>query len=217
MPKTIDVIKPPKETEGNIEEKHLVLVAKAVTELLKIDDDKLGTIAGSLKAELTQLIKDAKSGYLTARQSAARDFIKRVNNTINSANDLLAKGTASKSWTFEDAKLSAPPDMKLAADDLVDLLKKAGNLYATKIGTVVGGSEAKSGKKIDGLNYPSARIDVQSPPAKGYHNVQFQIGKASVACVLFADEDELKEVEANLKESLKKKKKAVSPASQSVK
>jgi hypothetical protein len=213
MPKKIAIVRPPE----IIDEKALPAVAKAVSELLQVDDEKLSKISGALKAELAQLIKDAKSGYLGARQTAAKDFFQRVNNAINTANDLLAKGAAAKSWTFEDAKLSAPADMRLATEDLVELLKRAGNLYATKIGTVVGGSEIKSGKKLDGLNYPSARIDVQSPPAKGYHNVQFQIGTKSVACVLFADEDEIGAVEAHLKESLKKKKKAISPSSQSVK
>ena len=117
-------------------------------------------------------------------------------------------------WKWESGDLSSAP--KGAEDDLATLVGKGGNYYSASIGTIVGGNAIKSGKKVDGLTHDSARIDTQNPPKKGTYNVQFQVGKASLACVIFTGEDKEGTVKAMLKKSLKDRKKGISPSAQAL-
>ncbi len=90
-------------------------------------------------------------------------------------------------WIEEDGDLTSFPNGR---DDLVELINQcSGNLYSTQIGTIVGGIAIKgSGKKVSGLNDESARIDRQNPPPNAF-NIQYQIGGASCACVIFDQSD----------------------------
>lgn len=96
-------------------------------------------------------------------------------------------------WTSEAGELTtlkAGAKTKARADLVTLISECAGNIHSAKIGTVVGGTEAKGKgvKKVAGLHNPSARIDRQNPPS-GQFNVQFQVGEASLSGVIFAPAD----------------------------
>ena len=83
-------------------------------------------------------------------------------------------------WTVEPSDITSYPK---GQSDLETLIRQcSGNLYSDEIGTIVGGI-ATNGKRVPGLNDPSARIDRQSPPPNPF-NVQYQVGNASCAAVI---------------------------------
>ncbi|NEO40704.1 MAG: DUF4157 domain-containing protein [Moorea sp. SIOASIH] len=95
---------------------------------------------------------------------------------------------------------------KKAREDLELLIGKLdrGSIFDAGPKSLVGGFK---GKQVKGLNFPSARIDIQS---KG--NVQFQIDKDSVAGVTFEEGVTEDQVLAELVESLKQEKMIHLPA-----
>lgn len=78
-----------------------------------------------------------------------------------------------------------------ALGDLKTLIGTKPILHQEKSGTVVGGIAIKKGKKIDGLNDPSARIDIQNSPGKGLYNVQYQKETGSVCGIKFTGDDQV--------------------------
>lgn len=116
-------------------------------------------------------------------------------------------------WTYLPGQLSTPGNMPKATEDLTELIKQlAASVHSAVAGTLVGGMLAKKGKRIEGLNDPNARLDIQNSPGKGKYNLQYQIGNYSVACVLYTDEDSEGKVLGELHASLRAHQNSRSPS-----
>jgi hypothetical protein len=125
--------------------------------------------------------------------------------------EVIEEAEESVAWIQQAGKFGKP--IKNAAEDLKMLIANLqGNLYSPQTGTIIGGNEAYSGKRVDGLKNPSARIDTQKPPRQGIYNVQYQIKGASQAGVIFTDDDGPAKVLEMLSNSLEDEVIYVSPS-----
>jgi hypothetical protein len=138
--------------------------------------------------ELKELLNKGDA-FLEDQDDAVLEKI--VNRTVGQDEDY------SVGWTQEVAQITAYPKGR---EDLVKLIARcSGDLYSHEIGTIVGGWDTK-GKKIDGLSDQSARIDRQNPPPNAF-NIQYQVGNASCAGVIFDISDPREVVLEKLLES----------------
>jgi hypothetical protein len=165
-----------------------------------------------------------------AVQTFVTDYLAAVVEAVNEIEDFLAARQnaavaaeqeaeeARNAWIYEDAQYPARLPAGVA-EDLDKLLGQCPPMHQSKVHTLVGGSEAKGKgvKKIAGLVNPSARIDVQAPlrqrPVQIY-NIQYQVGGATIAGLLFTQEDLEAALHREMRESLRLHQKAVSPSAE---